>query len=148
LWSLLCLALLGGLVPAEGTSWLLVGLSALTGLLAGWVLLLLLGWGLALIGGKVSRAGVKTAVSRGFLLLVPFTVLALAAEWGLGWQAAGAFTAAGIMTGSTAVGVELAQAGGGKLRSLLLPVLGGAAVTSGWMIAINLALAFLGRALA
>jgi len=95
----------------------------------------LLGWVLALFFGKVGLKGVKTAVSRGFLLLIPFTILALAAKWGTDWQAAGAFASAGIMTSCTAVGMELGQRGGGKLRSSLLPVLGGAAITTGWMVA-------------
>jgi hypothetical protein len=97
-----------------------------------------LGWMLALFVRKMGRRGVKTAVSRGFCLLIPFTILALAAESGLGWQAAGAFAATGIMTSSTAVAAELARSGAGKLSSSLLSLLGGAAMTSGWMLALTL----------
>lgn len=137
LWPLLCFALLGALSAPANAEAAAVALAGLAGFCLGWLLLLLLGWVMAPFFGKVGFKGVKTAVSRGFLLLIPFAIFALAAQWGTDWQAAGAFASAGIMTSSTAVGLELSQRGGGKLRSSLLPVFGGAAVTTGWMVAIT-----------
>jgi hypothetical protein len=128
---LICFALLGALSVTNGTAVEAIPLLGIAGFGLGWLLLILLGWLLRLFG----LPGAKTAVSRGFLLLIPFTTLAFVAEWALAWQVVGVFATAGIMTSCAAVGIELTQAGGGKLRSNLLPVLGGAAMTTIWVIA-------------
>ncbi|NPV58273.1 MAG: hypothetical protein HPY75_01265 [Actinobacteria bacterium] len=48
--------------------------------------------------------GAWDAVARGFLLLVPFALLALLADLAFGWSAATAFMQAAIMTSGAAVG--------------------------------------------
>lgn len=92
---------------------------------------------LILLYPKVTRRrgwrAVAASVLRSFLLLIPYAVLALVARALLRWDAAGAFTAAGVMTACTAVGAELARLGGSKLTSMLLPMLAGSALSTTWL---------------
>ncbi len=71
-------------------------------------------------------------VATGMLMLVPFTVLALVAELALGWSAAQAFAAAGIMTGAGAVGMEIGRLGPRKLLNSLVPAAGGVLLIVLW----------------
>ena len=77
----------------------------------------------------------KTAagVMRGFLLLIPYAVLAVLARSVLGWDAAAAFTAAGLMTACAAIGAEIARLSGSKLTAMLLPMLAGSALSTIWV---------------
>ena len=130
--SLLCFALLGGLTARRGDG-ASAAAAALVSFLTGWPALALMGWLLAASSKAIDRKEARGAVSRGFLLLVPFTILALVAGLGLGWDSAAAFASAGIMTASTAVGVELQGAGGRRGSSVLLPMLLGTALSAGWI---------------
>jgi hypothetical protein len=76
---------------------------------------------------------VTASVVRGFLLLIPYTVLAVIAYGVLGWNATGAFASAGVMTACTAVGAQLGRLGGNKLTSMLLPMLAGTALSTAWL---------------
>jgi hypothetical protein len=68
--------------------------------------------------------GALDAVARGFLILLPFTLLALLTELFFGWGAAQAFTQAGIMTSGAAVGAEVMRRSGQKLKYMVAPMLG------------------------
>ncbi len=70
-------------------------------------------------------AGALDVVSRGYLLALPFALLALLADLAFGWNAATAFMQAAIMTSGAAVGVELSRSAGPKLRHMVL-CMGGA----------------------
>jgi len=73
-------------------------------------------------------------VATGMLMVVPFTVLALIAELSLGWSAAQAFAAAGLMTGAGAVGMEIGRLGPRKLLNSLVPAGGGMLFVVVWML--------------
>jgi hypothetical protein len=72
-------------------------------------------------------------VMRGFLLLLPYAVLAFLARSLLGWEATAAFTAAGLMTACAAIGAEVGRLGGSKLTAMLLPMLAGSALSAIWV---------------
>ena len=73
-------------------------------------------------------------VSRGFLIVIPFTLLALLAELAFGWHAAPAFIQAAVMTSGAAVGAELGRRLGPKLKYMIAPM-GVAFVFSGaWIL--------------
>lgn len=61
------------------------------------------------IARECGRAGAIATVATGMLMIVPFAALALIAELQLGWSAAQAFAAAGLMTGAGAVGLDQAR---------------------------------------
>ncbi len=80
-------------------------------------------------GWRRTAAGVM----RGFLLLIPYAVLAILARSLLGWDATAAFTAAGLMTACAAIGAEIGRLGGRKLTAMLLPMLAGSALSAIWV---------------
>ena len=145
--DVLCFALLSGLSAGRGQDWTNAVVLVVLGLLLGGFALAFLGGVLALFNPAVRRThgrpSVRWAVNRGFLLLIPFTFLALVAEFVLGWEATAAFASAGVMTASAAVGAELARLGGHKLAAMLLPMLGGTAIITVWLVALTFVSALL-----
>ena len=77
--------------------------------------------------------GALDALTRGFLTLVPFTLLALLAELLFSWGAAQAFTQAAIMTSGAAVGVEVMRRSGQKPKYMIAPMLGAFAFSILWI---------------
>lgn len=141
----LCFGALGALTARQVDSAPVVLLGgAVAGVLFQWIglgVLALVLWG-ANPGtrSQYGPRGVGTAIARGFLLLFPFTVLALAAELALGWNAVQAFASAGIMSSGAATGAELGKLGGGRLRSVLLPTGWCFVLTSVWIVAGSVAM--------
>jgi hypothetical protein len=138
--ALLCFATLAGLAAYRANPSLKpVAVAAVGGLAAAWLCLWLFGGLLYSFNGavrqKVGWKGVRRTVGRNFLLLIPYTVLAILANTLLGWDASLTFASAGIMTSGSAVGAELMGMGGGKLANMLLPVVGGMGFTMFWMAA-------------
>ena len=145
---LVCFALLGALTARDQ------GQTALWGLVYA-IVAVVLGWlavrALALLAGMVSaRSGqprdnaIAAAVGRGFLMLVPFTALALLADLVLGWGVTQAFMAAGLMTAAAVAGGELETGAGGKgIPRIVLT--GGASVLSVMWIVLSNVLASVGR---
>ena len=136
--ALLCFTTLAGLAAYRGNPSLKpVAVAAVGGLVAAWLCLWLFGRLLYTFNGAVRQKygwkGVRQAVGRNFLLLIPYTVLALLADMVLGWNASLTFASAGIMTSGSAVGAELMVKGGGKLANMLLPMAGGMGFTMLWM---------------
>ncbi|MEW6555543.1 MAG: hypothetical protein AB1384_14815 [Actinomycetota bacterium] len=78
-------------------------------------------------------AGAADAVARGYLLALPFALLALLADLAFGWGAATAFMQAAIMTSGAAVGVELARSGEPKLRYMIGCMAGAFAFSIIWI---------------
>ena len=74
------------------------------------------------------------AVARGFMLLVPFTVLAVVTYIWLNWDAAQTFTSAGLMAAGAATGAEMAKLGGGRIMGCLLPMLWSMLLALAWML--------------
>lgn len=104
-------------------------IGALFAFLAAHVLVLVLG----LVHPHLGADKVHEAAAIGLLLLLPFAVLALAAELLLGWNASQVFSSAGLMTACGAVGVELGRRGGTGLRSVLLPTVIAFLLSAAWV---------------
>jgi hypothetical protein len=73
------------------------------------------------------------AVGRGFLIILPFTLLAILAEFIFKWGATQAFTQAGIMTAGAAVGMEVMRRSGQKIRYMIIPMVGAIAFSMAWI---------------
>lgn len=155
--AIVCFGVLGGLTGRRveigslsiptfgvgGSEVIPIAAFALGGVIYAWIGLAVLGRLLYVFNRKVRKqhgySAIKNAMGNGFLLLLPFTVLALVAELYLGWNAVQAFTAAGIMTGGATAGMELAKAGSGKLAGMILPSLGAFVLSGAWMLLTTLA---------
>lgn len=135
IWAVLCFGLAGGQSAAPWRGPLAIVLATMAGLMLGALMLGLLHVGLALLLGRIGWRNVRNAIARGFLLMVPFIILAFAARWILGWYGTDAFISAGILTSAAGVGSELARYGGNRLWSAVLPMLGGVVLASVWTIA-------------
>ena len=90
--SLLCFAVLAALAAHRANpTFKSVALGAVGGFFAAGLCLWLLGLLLCFFNGAVRKTqgwqGVRGAVSRNFLLIIPYTVLALLADLILGWNA-------------------------------------------------------------
>lgn len=142
--AVLCFGVLGALTGRRlGPEAQVLAGFALGGIVFAWLGLVILGRALYVFNGRVRKrygyVAVRNAMGNGFLMLMPFTVLAAVAELYLGWNAAQAFSAAGIMTGGATVGMELAKAGGGRLSSMALPSLGAFVLSGAWMLLTTMA---------
>ena len=89
----------------------LLGVAAITGLNLAADAAALGSWGYGAVWG---------AVVRGFLVVLPFTVMALLAQLAYDWPAAQAFIQASIMTGGAAAGADLMRQAGRKTRYLVV----------------------------
>lgn len=138
--AIACFVVLGGLTGRHaGTGVVLPLLFAVGCAFHGAIGLALLGLLLGGLNPKVRReqglAGIFVAMGRGFLMMVPFTVLAAMAEIYLGWSAVQAFTSSGMMMAGAAVGVEMAKLGGGRITSMVVPVGGAFVLSAAWLFA-------------
>jgi hypothetical protein len=116
-----------GEVAAYTVIGLLIACACLAGLAA-----------LALVADPSLRSGPGYAgglevVARGYLIVIPFTLLALLADLAFGWNAATAFIQAAIMTAGAAVGVELSRRGEPKLRYMIICMAGAFAFSIIWI---------------
>jgi hypothetical protein len=78
--------------------------------------------------------GLRGAISRGFVMLVPFTVLAAASHFWLHWNAAQVFTSSGLMAAGASAGYEIVKIGGGRIAGTILPTLWFFLMSAGWML--------------
>lgn len=76
----------------------------------------------------------QTLLRRQTLMLVPFTLLAIASLVALDWQTSQPFAAAALMTTGSMMGSEMAQRGGGRWSNLLIPSLGAFVLTLLWTV--------------
>jgi hypothetical protein len=118
----LAFAAFGGLVVWRmGASALAAGSGVVVGALFGFLVSYVLVLALSSTNPSLGRAAVTEAAETGFLLILPFAILALAAELLLGWQASQVFSSAALMTSGGAVGIEVVRRGGGQVRGVLVP---------------------------
>ena len=96
---------------------------------------------LSMTNPHLERPAVREAAASGFLLILPFAILALTAEILLGWKASQVFSSAGLMTACGAVGVEVGRRGGGKLRSMLVPTATAFLLSTAWVMLSSIAAA-------
>ncbi len=84
-------------------------------------------------------AGAMTgAVARGAAWVLPFLVLAFAADLVLGWQAVMSFGVAGLMSLPAGVSSELGRLGSRRAANMLLPALFALLIAAGWLLWANL----------
>lgn len=115
--------------------------AAAIGAVSGWILsevmLLVLGTAAMLFcGARATPRSVSpgSGVRQGFVTMVPFALLALIAEIGLGWDAAQAFVAAGVTASAGAAATELARRGASQLRAVVVATVGGIAFAAAWIV--------------
>ena len=134
--ALVCFAILGALT-ARKTGGAFPWVAAFGCAFTAWFCLKLLGWLVSALNAPVRQqhgaTAIKEAIGKGFLLMIPFTALALMADLWLKWSTAQAFTSAGIMTASAAFAAELVKLGGKKLLSMVLPSLFACGFSAMWM---------------
>ncbi|RJP35388.1 MAG: hypothetical protein C4536_00810 [Actinobacteria bacterium] len=73
-------------------------------------------------------------VVRGFLMMLPFMLMALVAELFLDWNSAQVFTQAGIMACGSVAGAEVVKSSGGKIVNMIAPVAGAFLFSFLWML--------------
>jgi len=130
-----CLAVLGGLSAPTDDAGQVVGL-AVPGLALGALAVPLLSRAATFLSPAAAADSpvVAQAVGRGFMLLLPFTALAVLAEGLLDWNAAGAFAAAGIMVGASSAGAETAAVTGAGWRGTLPCTAAGFGLVGAWVL--------------
>jgi len=134
--TLLCFAILGALTgrDMQKTGPLVLVYAIATAALA-WLSVRLLAW---LAGRLSSRQDAQTtadeAAKRGFLMIVPFTALALLADLIVGWHATQAFTAAGILTAGASAAAELEANGEPKPSTRILLTVAASALAVLWIV--------------
>ena len=100
-------------------------------------------WALVIFNAVLRRehgaAVLRRAVDAGFLMLIPFTVLAVLAELRLDWNVMQAFASAGIMLGGAMVGAELGKLGQQNWFAALVPSLGAGVLAAVWLVLLSLA---------
>jgi hypothetical protein len=136
--TLVCFAILGALATRRGNPTALgAAFSAGIGLIAAWAFLVALGFVVhgtnPPIRSRLGRVGVNEAVGRSYVMMVPFTVLALLADFVLGWDATQAFVSAGVMTAGAALAADLMRQGARKFAGFALPMLGAFGFSMVWM---------------
>ncbi len=73
------------------------------------------------------------AVGAGMLFMIPFTVLAVLAQFLLGWDAVMPFASAAIMTSVATAGTEAMKKGAQGIKNVLIPSVLAFVLSTGWM---------------
>ncbi len=127
-----CFATLGALSVPRGDPALSFG-AAICALVAGGIAVSLLD---RLLRAGLSDAGAaaraRAAIDGGFLSLLPYTVLAALAGFGLGGSLAPAFVGAGLLGAGGIAGAEMGRNGGRPLWCALAPMLVLLPLVAGW----------------
>jgi hypothetical protein len=88
----------------------------------------------ARLRGVYDYRAVLDLYARSFVMLLPFTILALTGEVLLDWSIALVFTQAGIMTAGTLAGVEIVKLSGGRSSRFIVPILGAFSFSIAWLL--------------
>ncbi len=87
---------------------------------------------------RLRRAGDYRAVlelhARSFVMLIPYTILALTGEVLLDWSIALVFTQAGIMTAGALAGMEIVKRCDNKTSYVIVPILGSFSFSIAWIL--------------
>jgi hypothetical protein len=78
------------------------------------------------------------AVGAGMLFMVPFTVLAVLAQFLLGWDAVMPFASAAVMTSVATAGSEVMKKGAQGIKNMIIPSVVAFLISTGWMLLIGL----------
>lgn len=140
----LCFIVFGFLIPLSKddygiTTFLLsVTLSALIGLLAVNLLIILLNNSNAELNQQSGGQFARQAVGTGMLFMIPFTVLAVLAQLLLGWNAVMPFASAAIMTAAASAGTEVMKKGAQGIKNVMIPSVLAFFLSTGWMLLVGL----------
>lgn len=135
----LCFVIFGILIPFTKTEFkittllLSILISLLVGLLAINLLIIAFNSGNAALrqaDGQFAREAVKS----GMLFMIPFTVLAVLAQFALGWNAVMPFASAAIMTAAATSGTEVMKRGAQGIKNVMLPSVLAFVFSTMWMI--------------
>lgn len=75
----------------------------------------------------------REAVKNGMLFMIPFTVLAILAQFILGWNAVMPFASAAIMTAAATAGTEVMKKGAQGIKNVMIPSVLAFVLSTGWM---------------
>ncbi len=138
----LCFLVFGVIVPFTGaevkvtTVLISVLISLVVGLLAVNLLVMLLNAANRPL--EESQQGfAREAVLSGMLFMIPFTVLAVLARFGLGWNAVMPFASAAITTAAATAGTEVMKRGAQGLKSVIIPSLLALVLSTVWMLLVG-----------
>lgn len=138
----LCFVVFGAIVPFTGTevklttALLSISIALVVGLLAVNILIMLLNAVNRPL--EESQPGfARDAVLTGMLFMIPFTVLAVLARFGLGWNAVMPFASAAITTAAATAGTEVMKRGAQGLKSVMIPSFVALVLSTGWMLLVG-----------
>ncbi len=80
----------------------------------------------------------REAVSVGMLFIIPFTVLAVLAQFVLGWDAVMPFASAAIMTAAATAGTEVMKKGAQGIKNVMIPSVLAFLLSTGWMMLVGM----------
>ena len=83
------------------------------------------------------RGFAREAVLTGMLFMIPFTVLAVLARFGLGWNAVMPFATAAIMTAAATAGTEVMKKGAPGIKNVMIPSFLAFVLSTGWMMLVG-----------
>lgn len=139
----LCFVIFGGLAPftrAEvkvTTALLSVLLALVVGVLTVNLLVMLLAAANRSLN-ESSQGFAGEAVSTGMLFMIPFTVLAVLARFGLGWDAVMPFATAAMMTAAATAGTEVMRMGAQGIKNVMIPSILVFVLSTGWMMLVGI----------
>lgn len=80
----------------------------------------------------------KEAVGNGMLFMIPFTILAIFAQFILGWDAVMPFASAAIMTACATAGAEVMKSGAKGIKNVMLPTGIAFVLSTSWMMLVTI----------
>lgn len=87
---------------------------------------------------QTSSQFAREAVNTGMLFMIPFTILAILAQFLLGWSAVMPFASAAIMTTAATAGTEVMKKGARGIKNVLIPTALAFVLSTGWMMLIGI----------
>lgn len=144
LWPVyLCFIIFGLIIPFSKEEWKITTLllSLFIALLVGFLAVNLLiaafnsgNTALRQANGQFARE----AVGNGMLFMIPFTVLAVLAQFVLGWDAVMPFASAAIMTAAATAGTEVMKKGARGAKNVMIPSGLAFVLSTGWMMLVGI----------
>lgn len=144
LWPVyLCFLVFGAIVPFTRAEVKLTTalISISVALVVGWLVVNLLVMLLNAANRSLEESHqgfARDAVLNGMLFMIPFTVLAVLARFGLGWNAVMPFATAAIMTAAATAGTEVMKAGAPGIKNVMIPSFLAFVLSTGWMMLVGI----------
>lgn len=82
----------------------------------------------------IGADGIAGIITHCFVILLPFTILALVSTYWLKWNAAQVFASSGLMVCGASIGAEMVKNGGGRFLGAFLPTLWCMFLSTTWML--------------